>query len=179
MERIIPKARGIIHSRRLVVFINHDDKLEDELLEKLEQYARENKLVIGMSDTGDDNCNLSDLLREADLSVCIGRKVEPDEVLVPYSSCRRYYVYEMCSRQENWKQCLHPCIAQLHEYDEGHKSELLPTIFALAQAFEKEVKPQGNWELEGALSNTAFRELTNCVKSILRIGLISMKLPSR
>lgn len=128
---IIPDSKGVIDSRSLILFINHDGPLENELWRQVEKYACANSLVVGISDTRRDDCGLSDLVLESKISLRIAHKIGSKDSLIWYAKYRRYYLYEVCSEQSDWQRYLHPCVEKIRVFDETNGSSLLHTLVAL------------------------------------------------
>lgn len=132
-SKVVLDAKGVISSRTYILFINHNGDLPKEVFSALEAYVSENNLVAGVSESRGEDCSLHDLLRQSELALRIRRKVFAGKVLLRYTECRRYYLYEMCSQQDNWERYVHPCLDILERHDQSNAPALEPTLRCLVK----------------------------------------------
>lgn len=137
LSRIVPDGKGVISSRTYVLFVNHNGVLSEEILAALEGYVEANDLVAGISESRGEDYPLHELLKQAKLALRIRRRAFPEKALVKYVDCRKYYLYEICSQQEDWECYMHPCLDILERHDRENASTLESTLRCL-------VKHRGN-----------------------------------
>lgn len=134
IERLLPEGVCVIHSRTLVVFINHEPGFDAvERLESL-NYLHKRMFIVGVSESRFDDCSLHDLVRQAQAAVRIGRFMFPDRILVDFGSCRYLYLIDMISQEKDWQRCLHPALSIIEDHDEqAPASKLMPTLECLME----------------------------------------------
>ena len=133
LKIIVPDGIGVIHSRTLVLFINHDESLEDEMFERIEEYARKYSLAVGSSESADDNVSLDELVKQAQFALRARDMLWPEKTLVRFADCRSYYLIDLCARQSNWLLHCHPCIEKIIGHDRTSTAPLYPTLRCLMQ----------------------------------------------
>ena len=133
LSELIPEGKGVINSRTLVLFINHEGQLPSAIMDTLKRYARANDLAVGVSESRGDDCSLRDLVNQARHALKIRKRAFQERALVEYRECRKYYLYEICSQQKEWGKYLHPSLKIIREYDERNSPPLAPTLFCLIE----------------------------------------------
>ena len=94
-----PEARGVIHARTLVLFVNHESPIVNIDTKALEDYLQSHNLVAGMSDSCGIEVSLHDLVYQAQIALRIGRWQFPNDTIFEFCRCRPYYLFDLCCRR--------------------------------------------------------------------------------
>lgn len=130
-----PEARGVIHARTLVLFVNHESPIVNIDTKALEDYLQSHNLVAGMSDSCGIEVSLHDLVYQAQIALRIGRWQFPNDTIFEFCRCRPYYLFDLCCRRGDQNRFIHPCLAQIAEHDASAGVMLMPTLRSLVHNY--------------------------------------------
>ena len=128
---VFSQGTSVISARSIVVFVNHGSDLDGALFNDLEEYARENDLAVGVSESRSDDCSLRVLLEQAQFALRARRRIAPEAYVAEYDRYRGYYLFDVCSRQADWRRYVHEGIWALCALDLDGDSSVMDTLRCL------------------------------------------------
>lgn len=133
LTEVFSQGKCVISARTLVVFVNHDNPIDQALIDGIRRYARDNNLAVGVSETRSDDCSLRVLLEQAQFALRVLKRVDPEGCFAEYERFRAYYLLDVCSRRPDWQRYLHGGLLALAELDADSEFPLMETLRCLVE----------------------------------------------
>ncbi|MGI6216583.1 MAG: PucR family transcriptional regulator [Coriobacteriales bacterium] len=133
LSREIWLGKPIVYDGRIVVLFNHDEgespTRSDE--KNIEKILNNRRLIMGVSSETRSPSLILPMYEQACYALDISRRVASDGPIVFFEDFRRFYLYELCVRNGNWRFFIHPCIIALADMAEKGDPVLGETLHSL------------------------------------------------